>query len=477
MKWMCMKFFAQQLFSRRAEMKQRLASLRGHSFAIMLALVLFAARVSRVFGQENDVGYRHEFYREDGDRMSIDTDSFLFDAKLNPHVRVIGTYVIDSISGATPIGAPPQTKWPFATYNNLYNRAYGQSYTSQFNQYVSQNQIYVDAGYETFQQMTNQAAQFAQQTAPNIATNSANASYHSLTNNPNFRKKTVPLAKMHDERHAFSIGLPISVGRHEITPGVSHSQETDYKSVGGSLNYSLSLNEKNTTLNFGYAHNADSVRDDRFIWESKTTDNLLVGVVQLLDPKSYLTFNFVFNNDYGYLADPYRGVMVANNYPQYNPDDPALIPEKRPRHRSSEVLLGSYTRFIERLEGSVEASGRFFHDSWGINSATATLDWHQHLGQHVVVTPSFRYTYQTAADFYYVLVPDYLNLPTFYSSDYRLSQMETFGMGVSITWKLAKHLSLDGSYYRYVMRGLDGVTSQSAYPSANVGSLGLRLWF
>jgi hypothetical protein len=85
--------------------------------------------------------------------------------------------------------------------------------------------------------------------------------------------------------------------------------------------------------------------------------------------------------------------------------------------------------------------------------------------------------YQTAANFYYVLVPDYLNLPNFYSADYRLSEMETFTMGVSITWRVAKHVSLDGSYQRYVMRGLDGVTSQTAYPSANVGSLGLRIWF
>jgi hypothetical protein len=95
----------------------------------------------------------------------------------------------------------------------------------------------------------------------------------------------------------------------------------------------------------------------------------------------------------------------------------------------------------------------------------------------VVVSPGFRYTYQSAADFYYVLVPDYLNLPTFYSSDYRLSQLETFTIGLAVTWRVARHLSFDASYYRYIMRGLDGVTSQSAYPSANVASIGLRLWF
>jgi Protein of unknown function (DUF3570) len=156
---------------------------RRQCLSLALAFMLFLTRVGKTFAQESDIGYRHEFYREDGDRMSIDTDSFRLDAGLTSNLRIQGTYVIDSISGATPIGAPPQRKWPFATYTDLYNRSFSQAYTSQFNQFVSQNQIYVDAGYETFQQMTNQAAQFAAQTAPTIATNSANASYHSLTNN------------------------------------------------------------------------------------------------------------------------------------------------------------------------------------------------------------------------------------------------------------------------------------------------------
>jgi hypothetical protein len=30
---------------------------------------------------------------------------------------------------------------------------------------------------------------------------------------------------------------------------------------------------------------------------------------------------------------------------------------------------------------------------------------------------------------------------------------------------------------RYIMQGLDGATSQSAYPDANVVSIGARVWF
>lgn len=473
--WQSMKSFA-AIRCRWLSCRQLLRARPRH-ISLGLALLLFLARLGRAYGDENQVGYRHEFYREDGDRMSIDTDSFLVDVGVGAHLRVKGTYVIDTISGATPIGAPPQVKWPFATYNNFYSRAYPQAYTAQFNQFVSQNQIYVDAGYETYQQMTNQAAQFATQTATGIASGSASSSYQSLTNNVNYRNASVPLATLHDRREAYSVSLPVSWGRQELTPTFSRSTESDYDSTGGALNYSLSWNEKNTTLNLGYAHNSDSVRDDKFVWEDKTTDNFLVGLTQLLSPNSYLTFNFVFNNDSGYLSDPYRGVMALNNYLQYNPADPALLPEVRPRHRSSEVAYIAYTRFFDPLNGSLETSYRFFHDSWDIYSHTVTLDWHQKIGKHLVVTPTFRYTWQSAAFFYYELVPDYQQLPTYYSSDYRLSQMQTFTFGVSLTWRVSKWVSLDASYYRYELQGLDGVTSQSAYPAANVGSIGLRIWF
>ncbi len=61
----------------------------------------------------------------------------------------------------------------------------------------------------------------------------------------------------------------MTFGRHQITPSFAYSEESDYISFAGALNYSLSLNDKNTTLSTGWAHNSDTVRDDLFIWETK----------------------------------------------------------------------------------------------------------------------------------------------------------------------------------------------------------------
>ena len=55
--------------------------------------------------------------------------------------------------------------------------------------------------------------------------------------------------------------------------------------------------------------------------------------------------------------------------------------------------------------------------------------------------------------------------------------MEIFSYGLAVTLKLDKHCYLDAGYLRYDMRGLDGVTSQSAYPAANVFTVGARVWF
>jgi hypothetical protein len=453
------------------------ARRRTRVIAVTVALILPLMRVGRAFGQEeNDVGYRRSNYQEDDNRIKVTTDTFQFDVGLRDNLRATGNVVIDAISGATPTGAPPQSQWPYPTFSNFYQSAYATAYSGQYNQFIANNQIYVDSGLETYQQLTNGATAYAQQTATTIATNSATLSYQALTNNPNLHNNTVPLTQMHDHRTAFSLGLPVTLGRHEITPSFAYSQESDYISFGGALNYSLSFNNKNTTLNAGWAHNSDSVRDDVFRWESKMTDNADLGLVQLFGPKAYLTVNASLGFEHGYLADPYRGVMFADAL-QYNPSDPALSPEIRPRHRNSQIVYASWTQFITPADGSYEFSYRFFHDTYGIFAQTAELDWHQKIGRHVVISPMFRYYYQNSADFYYVIVPDANGPPTYYSSDYRLSELESFTTGVTVTWRIVRHLSLDAGYMRYVMRGLDGVTSQSAYPSANVFNIGLRIWF
>jgi len=218
---------------------QRRQHARVLSLLVGLWLILYICRAS---ADENVVGYRKSYYLEDDNRIHVSTDSWLFDAALTGNISVTGDVVVDAISGATPTGAPPQTKWPFPTFNFYYKPVYQSVYSSQYNQFIQNNQIYVDAGLETEQQLTNQAAMYSQGIAGTMATNTALADLKTISTNRNYRKMTVPLTQLHDHRNAFSFSMPLTLRNQQVTPTFSYSAESDYISFGGALNYSLPMN-------------------------------------------------------------------------------------------------------------------------------------------------------------------------------------------------------------------------------------------
>jgi hypothetical protein len=389
--------------------------------AVGLAMALYLLQLSRARGQEQ-ADYRFEHYQEDAGRITVDTHSWLFDKKITPWMSLKGEAVYDAISGATPTGGP------------------------------APSQI---------------AALLPPQTAP-LSTR-------------------VPTEFMRDIRWAGSLDAVFSSGLSRITPEFSYSSEHDYISYGAALNYALDLNHKNTTLNLGWAHDYDSILPNNATYitkiERKNTDEFLAGVNQLLGPKTTVTANFTFRNAHGYLDDPYRGVLF-DDYPQADPSNLSLFGERRPRHRESYIGFVSLTQYVSPLRGSAEGAYRFYDDSFGIQAHTIEAAWHQKVGKRVMISPRFRYYRQTAADFYGTHFPgdpsnpfDPTPIPTYYSADYRLSQMETFTYGVELTAKVSERVSFDIAYKRYEMYGLDHVTSSSAYPKAHLVTVGARLWF
>jgi hypothetical protein len=388
--------------------------------ALGLAGGLYLLPLQRTEGEDH-VDYRYYNYQEGAGRIGVETHSGLFETKLAPWLSLKGEMVYDAISGATPTGAPPPSDihTPFPQGGDL--------------------------------------------------------------------NTSVPTAHMQDERWAGSIDAAMTFGRHHITPQFAYSSEHDYTSYGAALNYALDLNQKNTTLNLGWAHAWDTVLPFKGTYiskpQDKDTDDVIIGVNQLLSPKTVLTVDFTYRASRGYLADPYRGVLF-DNYPQGNLNNPSLFPEKRPDHRDTYIGYLSLIQYVTPLRGSAELSYRFSSDSYGVDSHTVGVSWHQKIGKHILISPLVRYYQQNAASFYATQFPgdpsDYYSpipIPTYYSADYRLSHLETLTAGIDISVKIKERISIDFTYNRYVMSGLDGVTSSTAYPSANIFSVGARLWF
>jgi hypothetical protein len=381
--------------------------------------LLHVLPVGRV-GAESQVGYRYEGYGEAGARIGVETHALLFETVLREGwLGVKGELVHDAVSGATPSGAAPAAKYNYDSVPLF--------------------------GFQV-----------------PILGNTNNTS--------------VPLQHMRDERKALSLELPVTLGVHSLAPQFSYSQESDYISVGAALNYTVALQEKNTLLTLGLAHTWDRVRDDHGVTRAKGSSDFLVGVNQLLGPKTVLGLTLTYGQASGYLNDPYRFIVAANDL-QIDAENPSGYVEQRPTEREKFIARVSVTQFITPANASVEAAYRFYHDSFGIDAHLFEVAWYQKLGKRVVVSPGFRYYYQTAANFYYELLPDSHNKPAYYSSDYRLSELQSLTFGVSVTVKATKWLTLDASYKRYLMEGLDGVTSPTAYPAANVFTLGARFFF
>lgn len=300
-------------------------------------------------------------------------------------------------------------------------------------------------------------------------------------------KNQVPVTSLTEERLAGNVSLTYFAGPVSLTPQFSISQENDYDSLGLAFNTAWDLNQKNTTLRAGVAHSFDRVLDNSTPrkWHDKNSTDILIGISQLLSPKTVLTADFTYGMADGYLNDPYKLIGFTGYQNGYSPGV-VPEPESRPGRRQNEIVMLTLTQFVDPLNGSAETSYRFYHDSYGIYSHTAALAWYQKIGKHLILAPMFRYTEQSAADFYYVSLPYYENqddnptgvvIPAHYSADYRLSHLETFTYGIQATIICCDWLKFDLGYKRYEMQGLDNTTSQSAYPTANIFTIGTRVFF
>jgi hypothetical protein len=117
-----------------------------------------------------------------------------------------------------------------------------------------------------------------------------------------------------------------------------------------------------------------------------------------------------------------------------------------------------------------------------VTASTVEVKWLQKFGRRLTVSPDARVHEQGAADFYYYnlndtdIVPLHVPAPSgpTYTSDYRLSSLYSVSGGLGLGWSLGDHVQLNVSYDHYLMRGMDGVTPESAYPSANIVSASAR---
>ncbi|MSU47863.1 MAG: DUF3570 domain-containing protein [Opitutus sp.] len=293
----------------------------------------------------------------------------------------------------------------------------------------------------------------------------------------------VPLSILHERRKAWDASLARQFASVNVAVGVANSRESDYVSTGWSLNTLADFNQKNTTLLAGLAGTDDDIRV--FFQRNrakKRTNDVIVGITQLLDPRTSVTFNLTWGRQRGFLADPYKLVQKSTEIIP-GVSLPLTFAENRPDERDKWVAFAGLNRSFPEAHGAIDLSYRLYHDTYDTTAHTVDLAWFQYVGEHVIVRPGLRFYDQSAARFYHYDLDKTGILPAFgpprtngpfYSSDYRLSAMQTFNYGLKVVWSITDAWQFDAAFERYDMRGKDHVTPQSAYCRANIITLGGR---
>lgn len=305
------------------------------------------------------------------------------------------------------------------------------------------------------------------------------------TGAPSDDRQDVKLSPLTDTREAAVVDLDLVHDIHKWTIQYSHSDEHDFLSRGYALSQTSEFNRRNTGVTAGASFTDDEVRPTFFdASRFKATWDFFAGLTQVVDPNTVVAVNLTYSEIDGYLSDPYKLVQKrVEVLPELFLD--ITFPENRPENRIRRIVHTDVKRFFPQANASVELDLRYFDDSWGVESKTVGVEWYQKIGYNWIVRPKLRYYRQSAARFYSfdldAVDVEPVDRPSgsdpSYSSDYRLAEFQTITFGVKAVYKATERLSFDASFERYEMKGRDGVTPQSAFPAANIVTLGGSWWF
>ena len=236
--------------------------------------------------------------------------------------------------------------------------------------------------------------------------------------------------------------------------GASLSVETDYTSLGASASLARDFNQRNTTLTAAASLNLDSVSptggapvglsdmaapvagegegEGGGPGKSKTIQEYLVGVTQVLGRNTLTQLNYSYGHSSGYLTDPYKilSVLTDSGSGLRTTGTSPYIHEKRPDNRTFQTV---YWKGIHQFgnEDVLTLAYRHGWDDWGVTSNTYDVRYRWELGNGHYLQPHYRLYNQSAADFYrQALFDGELATLKYASADSRLGELTTKTIGL-----------------------------------------------
>jgi hypothetical protein len=227
----------------------------------------------------------------------------------------------------------------------------------------------------------------------------------------------VTAASVHDFRQVATGGFMLHRGHTDLGASYSYGTEHDYRSNTISATAGTDFFQRNTKLEFAYAHGFDDVCDlalnavqdptvraaldsskgcftsDKTRREvAVSTDNFQGAWTQSFTPLLAGQLVLTGSVQHGFLSNPYRSVVIAA--------DGQSAQEHHPDNRARGAIALRVRYFIKPIDAAVGAGLRAYRDTWDIISQTYELQFEKGLGAWLRLGVTGRYYHQTGAVFW-----------------------------------------------------------------------------
>ncbi len=243
--------------------------------------------------------------------------------------------------------------------------------------------------------------------------------------------------RWHEVRHAGTLSGRYKPRALGVGFSASASSEPDYFSYGASGNLSYDLDEKNTSIFFGYGYGHDTIGRSGTPFttfaRSLQRGSFLLGVDQVMGPSTLASLSLGVIIENGDQSKPYRYI------PMFTAADAAAVPngasveyvnahrlverplEQLPLARRRFALAGT---IAHRLESStIRASERIYADNWGLKATTTDARWIFDVGERLRLWPHLRFHAQTPVGFWQRAYAS-IGLPGFSLPEFRTGDRE-----------------------------------------------------
>jgi len=353
---------------------------------------------------------------------------------INEDSTVYFGVAVDTLTGATPLGAVP------STLSQTYVRPYK----------------IVPVGSTTTTTVTSASGGSTVSVVPAASGATTQTLAATTTVPPN----TYPLDHgFTDLREAGHFGWQQALTQNvKLDGGVAYSKEHDYRSESAHIGLSQDFNGHNTTLSAAVNYESDlsfpiggtptPLTQMSGDWKGPDASlheiDALAGVTQVMSRHWLSTLSYSFSSAHGYQTDPYKIISVVDSVTGQPTEQ---LYESRPDLRRKQSVF--FDNKVHLTSDVISASLRAYKDDWGVKSLTADLRYRWQLGRRFYVEPHLRHYIQGAADFFHYYLVNDEPIPQYASADTRLAKFnaQTYGAKVGIALTETSELNLRTEYY------------------------------